>query len=158
MAKNLDNQIALLQSKSSDEWGTPPDLYTSLDQEFHFDLDVCASEENHKNKNFYTKEDNALEKPWPGVIFCNPPYSLTGKFLEKAHKELKNGNCDTVVFLIFSNTDTKYFHNLILGKAEIRFIKGRLKFYGKNKKGEYVNNSAMRPSMICILKKELYQN
>lgn len=45
--------------------------------------------------------------------------------------------------LLPARTDTKWFHDYILGKAEIRFLKGRLKFGG-------ANNSAPFPSMIVI--------
>jgi len=156
MAKNLDNQIDLLRSSNSDEWGTPNWLYDNLNAEFEFDLDVCASDENHKHENYFSINDDALNRSWNGNVFCNPPYSKTAKFLEKAHEELRLGNCKTAVFLIFANTETKYFHNYILGKAEIRFLKGRLKFFGRNKKGVLVNNSAMRPSIVCILRSSLY--
>ena len=45
--------------------------------------------------------------------------------------------------LIPSRTDTIYFREFIYGKAEIRFIKGRLKF------GE-AKNSAPFPSIVVI--------
>lgn len=48
--------------------------------------------------------------------------------------------------LIPARTDTTYFHDYIYGKAEIRFIKGRLKF-GNSK------NPAPFPSMVVIFKK-----
>lgn len=51
----------------------------------------------------------------------------------------------TVVMLLPARTDTKWFHEYIYNQAEIRFIKGRLKF-GKSK------NSAPFPSMIIIFK------
>ena len=47
--------------------------------------------------------------------------------------------------LIPSRTDTKWFHDFIYNKAEIRFLKGRLKF-GDSK------NSAPFPSMVVIYK------
>ncbi|WFD12230.1 hypothetical protein [Tepidibacter hydrothermalis] len=47
--------------------------------------------------------------------------------------------------LIPSRTDTKYWHEWIFGKAEIRFIKGRLKF-------DDSKNSAPFPSAIVIFK------
>ena len=47
--------------------------------------------------------------------------------------------------LIPSRTDTKYFHNYIYQRAEIRFIKGRLKF------GE-ATSSAPFPSMLVIFR------
>ena len=49
--------------------------------------------------------------------------------------------------LIPARTDTKRFHEYIYGNAEIRFIKGRLKFGG-------CENSAPFPSMIVIFGKE----
>lgn len=47
--------------------------------------------------------------------------------------------------LIPSRTDTKAFHEYIYNKAEIRFVKGRLKFGG-------AKNSAPFPSMVCIFR------
>ena len=146
-----ENTIKLFQSKASDEWETPQDLFDKLNEEFNFDLDVCASLDNAKMHNFYTIKDNALQLPWNGRIWCNPPYSKVKEFLIKAHQEINNGNCEEAVFLTFANTDTKWFHNYVYNKAEIRFIKGRLKFKGYNKDGKLVNNSAMRPSILIIL-------
>ena len=51
------------------------------------------------------------------------------------------------VMLIPARTDTKRFHEYIYGNAEIRFIKGRLKFGG-------CENSAPFPSMIVVFGKE----
>lgn len=45
--------------------------------------------------------------------------------------------------LIPARTDTKAFHKYIYGKAEIRFIKGRLKF------GDSKDNAPF-PSMIVV--------
>lgn len=149
-------QIKLFSSKHSDEWETPQWLYDKLDNEFGFTLDVAATQFNNKHSNFYTMEDNALAQDWNGAIWCNPPYSKIKYFLKKAHEELKNGNCKAVVFLTFSNTDTGWFHDYILGKAELRYIRGRLKFKGKNKDGKIVQNAAMRPSMVVILRESLY--
>uniref|UniRef100_A0A6M3X571 Putative methyltransferase n=1 Tax=viral metagenome TaxID=1070528 RepID=A0A6M3X571_9ZZZZ len=49
--------------------------------------------------------------------------------------------------LIPARTDTAYFHNYILGKAEIRFIKGRLKFLDEAGKASM---PAPFPSMVVI--------
>lgn len=53
----------------------------------------------------------------------------------------------TVVMLIPARTDTKAFHDYILGRAELRFIRGRLKFGGGV-------NSAPFPSMLVIFRQE----
>ena len=59
----------------SDEWATPQDFYNMLDEEFHFNLDPCANDENHKCERYFTKEIDGLSQNWGGCkVFCNPPY------------------------------------------------------------------------------------
>lgn len=130
-----------------EEWSTPQDFYNELHKEFKFTLDPCADENNHKCIKYYTKEDDGLEQDWEGeTVFCNPPYGRD--IYDWVHKcWLENQIHDiTVVMLIPARTDTKYFHEYIYNKAEIRFIKGRLKF-GNSK------NSAPFPSMVVIYRK-----
>lgn len=135
----------LFFSSKSDEWSTPWEIFNELDQEFGFDLDPCATAENHKCANYYTKEDDGIVKNWGGCrVFCNPPYSQIGKWVEKAYREgTKDGTL--VVLLIPARTDTRYFHDFILHRSEVRFIRGRLKF-GDQK------NSAPFPSMVVIFR------
>lgn len=65
----------VLFSSSTDDWATPQDLFDALDAEFHFTLDPCSSEQNHKCDRYFTKEDNGLLHDWGGEsVFCNPPY------------------------------------------------------------------------------------
>jgi hypothetical protein len=62
-----------------------------------------------------------------GAVWGNPPYGReTGKWVRKAYEESRSGT--TVVLLIPARTDTAYFHDYIYGKAEIRFVRGRLHF------------------------------
>ena len=76
-------------------------------------------------------------------VFCNPPYGKEiGKWVQKSLEESRKPNT-LVVMLIPARTDTKYFHDFIYGKAEIRFIRGRLKF-GNSK------TAAPFPSMVVI--------
>lgn len=78
-------------------------------------------------------------------VFCNPPYgSQIKKWVEKAYREGTKDNT-LVVLLIPARTDTKYFHDFILNRSEIRFVKGRLKF-GEGK------HSAPFPSMVVIFR------
>lgn len=76
-------------------------------------------------------------------VFCNPPYGRkVGEWVKKAYMEGQKDDT-LVVMLIPARTDTKYFHDYIYHKAEIRFIKGRLRFGGSQ-------NSAPFPSMLAI--------
>jgi site-specific DNA-methyltransferase (adenine-specific) len=134
-----------LTTSNTVEWATPQNVFDQLDIEFEFDIDVCATKENAKCKKFYTLKDNGLVQEWRGGCFMNPPYGREiGEWCRKAYEESRN-YARVVVGLLPARTDTKWFHNYIYGKAEVRFIKGRLKF-GDSK------NSAPFPSMIVIWK------
>lgn len=129
-------------SHKTDEWETPSGFFKDLDAEFHFTLDPCATEQNRKCEKFFTVKENGLKMAWGGyAVFCNPPYSQCYEWAKKCYEESQNGA--TVVMLVPSRTDTKWFHEWVYGKAEIRFIRGRLKF-GNGKTG------APFPSMLAI--------
>lgn len=132
-------------SSKTDLWSTPQDLYDMLNEEFHFTLDVCALPENAKCERYYTPEIDGLSQKWDGVCWCKPPYGREiGKWVAKAVKASEEGA--TVVMLLPARTDTRWFHDYVYKDyAEIRFIKGRLKFGG-------AKNAAPFPSMIVIFR------
>lgn len=120
-------------SSASDRWATPRDVYAALDAEFRFDFDPCPLDGE-------TDGTSTLFADWRNRrVFCNPPYGPgIEKFLSRAHEAA------LAVFLLPARTDTRWFHELVIGKAsEIRFLRGRLKF------GE-AKNSAPFPSMIVV--------
>jgi site-specific DNA-methyltransferase (adenine-specific) len=59
-----------LFSKNSDEWQTPLELFQDLDREFHFDLDACATHDNHMVDAYFTKDEDGLEQNWGGATQC----------------------------------------------------------------------------------------
>lgn len=132
-----------LFSSASVEWATPWELFRQLDAEFHFDLDPCSTHENAKCADHFTKVEDGLLRDWGGKrAFCNPPYGRElPKRIRKAHDEAQKGAL--VVMLIPARTDTRAFHDYIYHQAEIRFIRGRIKF-GDSKA------SAPFPSMLVI--------
>jgi phage N-6-adenine-methyltransferase len=127
--------VAVLVEKpedwTSDDWSTPVELVRDLEEEFgRFQMDPCCRPETAKADKFYTRADDGLSKPWIGRVWMNPPYSDPGKWLRKAIEEVGR-KADLVVALIPAATDTRWFHNHVLGVAtEVRFIKGRIKFIG----------------------------
>ena len=60
-------------SSSKDDWATPQAFFDILDQEFHFTLDPCADNTNHKCDKYYTKEDNGLIQNWGGAYSLLQP-------------------------------------------------------------------------------------
>lgn len=59
------NTEAMFSSKT-DEWETPIDFFNKMNQEFHFETDVCATPENAKCKRYFTKEQDGLSQRWGG--------------------------------------------------------------------------------------------
>ena len=132
-----------MMSSNTDEWATPQDLFNKLNAEFHFTLDVCATQENAKCPTFYSKEQNSLNQNWQGVCWMNPPYGRAiGEWVRKAMQSARLGA--TVVCLVPSRTDTAWWWDICM-KGEIRFIRGRLKFGG-------CENSAPFPSAIVVFR------
>ena len=75
------------------------------------------------------------------TAWCNPPYGREiANWVRKASEE-----SGTVVMLLPARTDTRWFHEFVWKKTEIRFIKGRLKFGG-------AKASAPFASMVVIFR------
>ena len=125
-------------SSACDNWKTPVDVYNKLNDEFNFNFDPCPLDPDYKIDGLLTE--------WGGVSFVNPPYSNISAWCKKCYEEYCKGK--TVVMLVPSRTDTKYWHEYIMKANEIRFIKGRLRF-GDSK------NSAPFPSCIVIFSHNL---
>ena len=140
---------SLMFSSDKMDWTTPIELFKELDKEFHFTLAPCSTHENALCEKHYTIDEDGLKQDWGGeTVYCNPPYGREVKhWVKKCYEESLKDNT-TIVLLIFARTDTKYFHDYIYKKAELRFIKGRLKF-GNCK------NSAPFPSILAIFRKEV---
>lgn len=135
-----------LFTSNTDNWATPQWLFDDLDKEFHFTLDVCADDQNHKCEKYYTKADDDLKNSWVGSVFMNPPYGQEiAKWIRKAYSE--RANCETIVMLVPARTDTNWFHDYIYHEAEIRFLRGRVRFGGAKWNAPF-------PSMVAIYKKK----
>jgi len=135
-----------LFTSNKDTWETPQEFFDKLNEEFNFELDVCADAENAKCKEFFSKEMDGLTQEWTGSCWMNPPYGREiGKWIEKAYESSLNGA--TVVCLLPSRTDTKWWHDYCM-KGEIRFVRGRLKFGGSK-------NSAPFPSAVVIFREKV---
>jgi len=131
-------------SSGKDDWETPPALFTCLDVQFHFTLDVCATAANAKCNRYFAPRGyllaesdpccagvDGLVRDWSGgTCWMNPPYSRSNEWVAKAVEECKTIGT-RVVALIAARTDTRAWHNWVWPHAtEIRFLKGRVRFVG----------------------------
>ena len=103
-----------------DSWATPKAVYDALDAEFCFNDDPCPLEGT-----------GGLERAWGSTVFLNPPYSNPAPWVQKAYLESCLGK--TVVGLLRGDTSTRWFHEWVLPYAELRFVKGRLRFNGNGR-------------------------
>tara|TARA_R110000824_G_scaffold128093_1_gene288824 strand:+ start:616 stop:1062 length:447 start_codon:yes stop_codon:yes gene_type:complete len=142
-----------LFSRASDEWATPSELWAVLHNEFGFELDAAATQENATCVKFFDRQIDALTVSWENaVVWLNPPYSKCRAFMAKAKQESKAGA--TVVCLVPSRTDTRWWHESVWDTkrqmpqtgVEVRFFKGRLKFKGPT------TGSAPFPSALVIFR------
>jgi len=138
-----DSGAVGFSSKSAD-WETPQDFFDKLNKKYNFTLDPCATAATAKCAKYFTEADDGLSKSWEGhTVFMNPPYGRGIKtWIEKAYRESLKENT-TVVCLIPSRTDTKYWHDYCMKAREIHFVKGRLKFGGSK-------NAAPFPSAVVV--------
>lgn len=130
-------------SSKTPEWETPQWLFDDLNKEFALNVDVCATSQNRKCADYFGVADDGLSMDWKGLrCWMNPPYGRQiGRWVEKAAE----GGAEIVVTLLPARTDTRWFHDHIYGKAEIRFLKGRLKFSGHKWNAPF-------PNMVVIFR------
>lgn len=146
MAKEVYGGLRPKISDWRSDWETPDDLFKNLDAEFHFTLDVCANAENRKCSSYFSPDQDGLAQDWwPENCWMNPPYGREiSKWVAKAFSQSLRGA--TVVCLLPAKTDTIWWHRWVIGTgAEVRFVKGRLRFKG-------AKHSASFPSAIVIFK------
>ena len=62
-----------LFTSNTDLWATPQDFFDKLNEEFNFELDVCANDENAKCARYFTETEDGLKQNWNGVCWMNPP-------------------------------------------------------------------------------------
>lgn len=132
------------------DWDTPDSVFLPLDAEFHFTLDLAASEKNARCDRYFSKEIDGLQQAWHGTCWLNPPFgdksSKMVDWIKKAWHDTQHDPDLTVVMLIPARTNTKWFHDYCMKAAEVRFIKGRPKF------GD-ASHGLPQPLVIIVFKK-----
>ena len=134
-------------SSARDDWETPAWLFSALDSEFHFTLDAASSDANAKCERHLTKRDDGLAADWGGErVWVNPPYGRgVGAWARKAAIEGAKPRT-TVALLVAARTDTEWFLRYILGHAEIRLVRGRIRF----ELAGVAQGPAPFPSMVAV--------
>lgn len=143
----------VLHSGQRGDWETPPDLFQALHWEFRFAIDAAATAANKLVPYWWGPDSpyrqDALSDPWRcgQNIFCNPPY---GRQIRAWLERGSESEAPATVFLLPARTDTRWFHELVAGKAEVRFLAGRLRF----RLNGNVLAPAPFPSMVVIWRRD----
>ena len=141
-----------LTSSVRQDWETPQDLLDKLNEIYRFDWDAAATASTFKvgpkeagNLGWYYGPDHEYEElrdafavdwqqdsnDYPSTnktIWLNPPYGRDiRKWMDKAYEESRKPGL-TVVVLTFARTDTRWWHEVVSKAAEVRLLKGRVKF------------------------------
>lgn len=118
-----------------DDRGTTPEFFGPLNAVHRFTLDVAAAPHNAKTLDFYTRFADGLLQPWPGRVWCNPPYSNIAAWVEKAWSEWRIGRPELIVMLLPANrTEQAWWQELVepfRDRGEgltTEFVRGRLRF------------------------------
>lgn len=118
-----------MESKSQ-EYGTPDELFLPLHEEFHFELDGCASKKYHKVSHYYSKEDDCFTKHWDKTTWVNPEFKTVKKFVVKAYEDSEKFTC-TIVVLVLSKTNTNWWRDYAFKAKEILFVNQKITFEGQ---------------------------
>lgn len=147
-------------SDTVDERITPQDLFDSLDREFRFTLDADANAKNAKCPTFFDLASNGLWQSWCGHrVWCNPPYSSIGEWVEKALLATETG-CEVVVLLLPANrTEQGWWQRHVealrdrpRGRVETRFLAKRLNFGVPGNEGGKFKTSAPFGNVLVIVR------
>jgi len=155
----MNREVYSRTNKTIDEWETPDYFFKLLDDIYHFTLDPCASDSNHKCEKYYTIKEDGLKQDWSKeTVFVNPPFSNIKDWVKKCFDESqhfkfrkeRNILATTVVMIIPSRTDTQYWHEHIMKAHEILFCKGRVNFLLN---GEKPKNGSTFPLAVIVFRR-----
>lgn len=134
-----------------DLWRTPRETFVYANRRYgRFELDAAADSTNHLCEewlgpgSFHGEDAFArtwqipsgpfvLSKPYPTRVWCNPPYSNIGAWVDKAYREAWQGRAQTTL-LLPATTDVRWWHTYVwegLGARPnvlVEFLSRRVKF------------------------------
>lgn len=113
-----------LESGSTVEWYTPPEIFEAL--KLTFDLDPCAPPGGLPwvpARRFYSRADDGLARPWTGRVWLNPPY---GRGIEQWMGKLA-AHGDGIT-LVHARTNTVWWREALSAATAVCFIAGGVRF------------------------------
>lgn len=143
----------------SDEFETPKELYKELCKKYKLNprLDVaCSYIDGYCNKKCYEGWFEGMDSlnidwvPTGGLkvdVWCNPPHSLTERFVKKACEQWKKHNINVMMIIPANTMSSQYWEGFIEGFAEYHPIRGRIRFLVDGKPTKYHSRNAY----VCVI-------
>lgn len=125
-------------------WTTPHELGKKLNTALgRVDLDPCAPNRNRrtapiKARLYLTEEEDGLAREWTGFVFVNPPYGRALPLWVSKSRQAADGGA-RVVALVPARTDTRWWHDHVVGHAAVLLLRGRLKFGNQAKDAPFAS-------------------
>ncbi len=138
----------------TDTWLTPQWLIDAIKPQRGFDLDPCGYLPNGEPivrtaNNYFTEQDDGLQKKWFGNVFVNFPYSDSKAWLEKCKNEfIYNGHVLSITVLCFVRSETKAWQENVKVATGINLINKRIKFLDAT--GTERGNGNAPSCLICF--------
>lgn len=155
-SSNHPQQVGKRGATNRDDLGTDPTLFAKLDARFGFTLDVAASHANAKCERYYTIDDDGLSQSWDGRVWCNPPYSQIGAWVEKAWLEWWNNSELTVMLLPANRPEQGWWQDHVepyrdrpRSPLRVEFLRGRQRFVLPG--AESIGPNERPPFGCCLL-------
>lgn len=157
-AKNHRQQVAARggADDSIDDRATTPEDFALFDLHLGpFTIDVAAAAHNTKCPRFYSYADDGLRQSWAGErVWCNPPFSRIGHWVEKAWRE--HESTDGIAMLLPGNRcEQGWWQRLVEPRRDrpdsplsVLFLPGRMRFI---KPGAIAVGPNERPPFGCCL-------
>lgn len=156
--KKLPKNVHVAENSGDNEWYTPPEYIEAARKVMgSIDLDPASSDIANRMvgaKQYFTKTNTGLNKPWVGNVFMNPPYAsdLVKQFSSKFAREV--GNIKRGIVLVNNATETAWFRELIDCASAVVFTSGRVRFLdpqgnpGAPLQGQAIIYSGDRPQVF----------
>lgn len=121
----------VVNNSKDDEWYTPKEYIEAARSVMgSIDLDPASNDFANKTvkaKQFFTEDDNGLERDWFGNVWLNPPYSAT--LIKQFADKVVNSDFQQAIVLVNNATETSWFRTLVNKASAIIFTSGRIKYY-----------------------------
>jgi len=115
-----------------DSWQTPQKLFDQLNEQYKFNFDCCANDNNSKCEIWtdnFLNYDNVFKHD---INWMNPPFSKAYEMFEHFFKVINKGIC----IYRCDNMETKIWQELILKHADWIFVfNKRINYEGQENSG-----------------------